>query len=275
MTTALETARRKFRLSHVTPLTRTGLARLWRVRCEDGRPAVLKIYDRSDRGNESAGTAVLRAWAGHGAVQILAENGATVLMEELTRPSLGDLARRGDITTAVDRLAALAARLHGAAIKAPAGLQPLDQVLTPLLTVGFTPACPASMKRDLQRASALATGLLASQPERRPLHGDLHFDNVILTATGARTIDAKGYLGDPAFELANALRHPRGLPDLIRDPAHIRHCLDLYARTMPCPRRRLAQWAVVKCALSIVWRAGGPVAQDAEADLLGLLLATA
>jgi streptomycin 6-kinase len=118
----------------------------------------------------------------------------------------------------------------------------------------------------------LARALLDKQTVQIPLHGDLHHDNVIQTQTGPRAIDAKGYLGDSAFELANALRHPKGMKDLVRRTQQIDRCLTLYADAMAVPRQRLAKWAAAKCALSIFWRASGLVTEDAEADLLHLLL---
>lgn len=260
----------QFGLADPLPLAQTAIAGLWQVRRSDGSAAVLKHYLRPDRGNEAAGTALLSAWADRGAVHILEETDTTVLMEYLEGPSLGDIARSGAPDHALRLLADTASRLHAAPVASVPGLQPLAQVFEPLLTlsqVGTEKLC-----RDLTRAADLARHLLSSQPDPVPLHGDLHPENVIVTSDGPRVIDAKGYLGDPGFELANALRHPRGMPRLVRNRDHIVRTAERYACAMNVDPSRLLQWAAAKCALSIVWRAhGNPVADD-EADLLRTFL---
>ena len=78
--------------------------------------------------------------------------------------------------------------------------------------------------------------------------------------------------GDPAYELANAFRNPKGAADLQRDPARISHLARIWSQGLDIERTRLLQWAAVKCALSIAWRAKGVLRDDKEADLLSLLL---
>ncbi len=255
-------------LSHITD---TGHAQLWQVQTANG-PAALKLYRREDRGNEAAGTDLLRLWQNRGAVTVLAEENNAVLMEWLEGPSLGDLARAGQPDTALTALAETAHRLHRAPVVKATRLKPLQQVFDPLLCCGFTQNCPVPFRHDMVRAIDLARTLLDNQPVAVPLHGDLHPDNVILTAKGPRVIDAKGYLGDPAFELANALRHPKGMPELVRQRGQINRCLTLYSDAMNVSAQRLAQWAAAKCALSIFWRADGQIETDHEAGLLHLLL---
>ncbi len=250
----------------------TGAARVWKVRQADGSDAALKLYRRADRGNEAPGTRLLSLWQARGAVGILKEAERAVLMEWLDGPTLGELARNGQPETALTLLASVARQLHSEPKGHVEGLKPLDAVFAPLFTCTFADGCPDSLTRDMTCATDLARTLLATPHPRVPLHGDLHPDNVILTGTGPRVIDAKGYLGDPAFELANAMRHPKGLPEQVRQPAMIETCLTLYARALDQPRNRFAKWAAAKCALSIFWRANGPVAGDSEADLLRLFL---
>lgn len=258
-------------LSKPEPLTETAGARLWRVRQADETQAVLKLHKRADRGNEAAGAALLRAWADRGAVRILAEDGPAVVMEWLDGPALADAAVQ-DPKCAAETLAHVARRLHRDPLSVATDLPPLSQVLAPLKRVAFAPECPLSLRQHLTDAAALARDLLATATDTRPLHGDLHHGNIILTDSGPRVLDAKGFHGDLGYELANAFRHPYALPALIRDPDWIAWCRGLYAEALSVPEQRLAQWAAVKCALSIVWRAKASVSQDPEADLLSVLL---
>ena len=265
----------RWRLNAPCPVADTGHARVWKVRQDNGQPAALKLYARADRGNEAAGTRLMRAWQDRGAVRIIAEVETAVLMEWLDGPSLGDIARDGRTDEAIGELAKVASRLHQTPKVKVDGLKPLDQVFEPLFSCTFSDNCTPSLRRDFMSAMGLAQNLLGRQDRMVPLHGDLHHDNVILTGDGPVVIDAKGYLGDPAFELANALRHPKGLPSLVRQPRQIDRCLTAYAQAMRVSRKRLAQWAAAKCALSIFWRSGGVIGLDHEADLLNLFLRVA
>ena len=193
-------------------------------------------------------------------------------MDWLEGPSLGDIARGGDPVTACDLLAETARRLHGAPRVSDEGLKNLNAVFAPLFECRFAPDCPGTLRQDMIRAIDLARGLLASQDAQVALHGDLHHDNVIQTRAGPRTIDAKGNVGDLGFELANALRHPKEMSQLVRSPGQIDRCIELYAAAMQVEPERLTRWVAAKCALSIFWRSDGAIENDAEADLLNLFL---
>ncbi len=259
-------------LTLVRQVANTGQAQVWKVETADGQPAALKVYQRADRGNEEHGPHLMTLWQDRGAVGILAEAPNALLMEWLEGPSLGDLARAGQADTALEMLAQVAGRLHQPPHVAATGLKPLRQVFAPLFECKFAENCPTILKRDMTRAISIGHDLLDSQDRTVPLHGDLHPDNVIVTTSGTRVFDAKGYVGDPAFELANALRHPERMPRLVRQREQIEKCLSLYANAMGVDCARLAKWSAAKCALSIFWKSGGVISDDAEADLLSLLL---
>jgi len=262
----------QWRLTNPEILSQTPIAWLWKVQQRDRAPAVLKLYRQADRSNEAAGTDLLNAWFDSGAVQIVNNSGAAVLMLWLDGPSLGDIARSGEAKRADQLLCDAARRLHLVPTSAISNLRPLEDVFAALFQLQITPKCPAVLRRNIRRATEMARHLLDSQPPPIPLHGDLHHDNVILTSAGPRVFDAKGYFGDPAFELANALRHPKGLSTLVRDPIRIKQATEQFAKAMDVSLLRLAQWAAAKCALSIAWRARGILSQDDESDLLALLL---
>ena len=264
----------RWQLTQPEQVADTGHAHVWKVQSPDGA-AALKLYRREDRGNEGPGTRLLQAWQDRGAVRVLQDAGKAVLMEWASGPSLGDIARAGDPDRAVGTLAEVAHRLHQDPVAPVKGLKDLDTVFAPLTDLRFAADCPRAFQVAMIRAAALARDLLQDPPAPVPLHGDLHPDNVILTQAGPRVIDAKGYLGDPAFELANALRHPKGMPDLVRQPQQVDTCLTRYSDALNVARNRLAKWAAAKCALSIFWRSGPAIARDPEVDLLSLLLRAA
>ncbi|WP_170564446.1 aminoglycoside phosphotransferase family protein [Ruegeria atlantica] len=250
----------------------TGHACVWKVRTLDNTSAALKIYRRPNRGNETAGPHLMRLWRERGAVNVLAEARNAVLTEWLEGPSLADIARSGRPDEAVLGLATAAGRLHENPTVNGTGLKTLHEVFAPIFDCQFSDDCPTRLRDDMVHAISIGRHLLDTQETIVPLHGDLHHDNVIATPAGHRVFDAKGYIGDPAFELANALRHPKGMPERVRRPQQIAFGLKLYANAMHVAEPRLAKWAAAKCALSIFWRADGTVTYDAEADLLHLLL---
>lgn len=268
----LKEALKRLALRDPEPLTETAGASLWTVRQADGTRGVLKLHKRADRGNEAAGSALLKAWNDRGAVGILAEDGPAVVMEWLDGPSLTDVAVNNDPKHAVLMLAEVGQRLHETSLQIAVEMPNLHEVLAPLLIMHRAEDYPPPLRKNLQTASSLARHLLNTATQLRPLHGDLQHSNIIATDAGLRVIDAKGFHGDISYELANAFRHHTVLPHLVRDPDWICWCRGVYAEALNVPENRLAQWAAVKCALSIVWRSDGPVSNDPETDLLSVLL---
>lgn len=260
----------------VSRIAETPISEVWRVSIMTG-PAVVKIW-RKGPGNELAGVSLMHAWRDSAAVPWVRPISATntsMLMEYLEGDSLGDLARRGGLERADALLAQVAHRLHATPPRAPVDLPMLHDLFAPLFALTYAPECPRTLHGNMARATELAAALLATQPRYVPLHGDLHHDNVILTPRGPVAFDAKGVLGDPAYELANAFRHPRGINAAVRAPDRITARQALFARALNVDPRRLARWAVAKCALSIAWRAKGRLSDDTEAALLGDLLMSA
>lgn len=256
-----------------TYVTQTAIARVWRVTWS-GKDAALKVYVGRDMRNEAHGFDLLSALDRQGAAQIYAVGPGYAVLEWLDGPSLGDLTRDGRDTAAAQALAQVAVQLHAHPVTV-IGLPNLEDWCADLFTARFAPTCSPDLRQDIIIAQNLSRTLLADPRDVRPLHGDLHHDNVRRGPRGWCAFDAKGVLGERTFELANALRNPTGANALIRDPARFAACVDLWSRNFDLDPARLRAWAAVKCALSIVWRADGPVAQDDEADLLSQFLAYA
>jgi len=57
--------------------------------------------------------------------------------------------------------------------------------------------------------------MLAGIVERVPLHGDLHFRNVLFDGAEWRLIDPKGVMGPPAYDLANLFINPWDRPEIV------------------------------------------------------------
>ncbi len=167
-----------------------------------GAPAMLKIAGGEE---ERLGGALMAWWAGEGAAQVLEREGPAILLERLTGPrSLAAMARTGQDDEATLILCRALARLHAPrASPPPASLVPLP---------AWFRALPAAAKRHggvLGASWSRAQRLLASPRDERPLHGDLHHDNVLDAGPrGWLAIDPKGLIGERGFDYANTVCNP-------------------------------------------------------------------
>jgi streptomycin 6-kinase len=253
-------------------VTETAIANIWKVQIDENQFAALKIYKKPDMGNERCGFHYLKALNGVGAAKVFWFNQNAALTEWLKGPSLGDLTRDGQDELASNELVAVANKLHASPSAMATNFPHLDHWFSALFQLKFASDCPSTAQRDLLKCKQLASDLVHAQQDIRPLHGDLHHDNIQLGTRGYCAFDAKGVVGERTFELANAFRNPKGAEQIIRDPARILYLADLWSHSFDVDQHRLLQWASVKCALSMAWRSGPVFSNDPEMDLLSLLL---
>ncbi len=221
--------------------------------------------------NERPGVAFLSAMAGQGVAKVYAQSNGAVLLEWLDGPSLGDLSRNGQDDQANVELVQVANTIHQGNPALGIDLPTLHDWFRALLDLRFGACYAPELRHNVERSQVVARYLLSSMVDVRPLHGDLHHDNVRRGDRGYCAFDAKGVLGERTYELANAFRNPKGVPGLVRSPKRIKHLSSLWSRLFAVDQQRLLQWATVKCALSIAWRSKHELVYDDEADLLAAL----
>lgn len=250
---------RSFKVDRPVLVTQTTLATIWKVRRADGQPAALKYYHDSAMPDERPGFALLDAWRGQGAARLYALRDAAALLEWLEGPTLGDLARGGQMTDADQRLVATAVRLHATPVRATADMPQLADWCRALRDHATPLSVPAKARHNMDRARTIARDLIAAQTDIRPLHGDLHHDNVICAPRGDLAFDAKGIVGDKAYELATGFLNPIDAPDIICEPAYIRQRCAMWGQAFGVAPKRLLDWAAMHAALSAAWhlRDGG------------------
>jgi streptomycin 6-kinase len=238
----------------------------------DGSAAVLKV-GLPDDGHLAAEAAALRAYGGHGAVRLLADDPArgALLLE---RADPGTPARAlvpHEDGAALAALLSVRRALHAAP-------PPADGVLPDLARLGgsfdrYLRAFPGGgplPRRLVVTATRLFDELCSSAPAPVVLHGDLHHDNVLRSARSARgpwlAIDPHGWVGDPGYDLGAILYNPD--PD-VRDPALLALVPDRLERIVETatdvPRERVVAWCFVMAVLSDVWNTEGsePVSRPA------------
>lgn len=235
----------------------------------DSHPLMLKIATDPE---ERFGGILLEWWGGEGAARAVEVEGDAVLMERaMGGRSLTGYAQNGRDDEATEVLCGVIAGLHAPRAKAlPQGLV--------TLSVWFEALEPTARSHGgwLLRAAEEARALLAAQEDERPLHGDIHHDNVLdFGERGWLAIDPKHIRGDRAFDYANLFCNPdMDFPD---QPVAVRRerferRLDIVVERSGLERRRLLRWIVAWTGLSAAWliQDGDPAEVDTRVGAMAL-----
>jgi len=229
--------------NYVAPVTRA-----------DGSPAVLKV---GLPGAEfRTGIEFLRLCDGVGAVRLLAaDTERCVMLMERALPGL-PLAQLADD----DAATAIGADIMRELWRPAPVSHPFPTVARWLLAFGRVRAMHGGAsgplpEATLARAEVIASDLLASAPEERLMHGDLHHDNIVSAQREPwLIIDPKGPVGDPGYEMGPFLNNPYGRMETWPDPArNLARRADIFAERLGYPRERIIAWAFVQAVLSAAW----------------------
>ncbi|BCL13711.1 aminoglycoside phosphotransferase family protein [Micromonospora sagamiensis] len=217
------------------------------VELPDGTPAVLKLqYPDWDSEYEAA---ALAAWAGDGAVRLLAHEPAwRALLIERCEP--GDPLHRLPPDGALDVVVDLLPRLW----------RPAGAPFTPLAdeAAGWVERLPGNWeqanrpyeRRLLDAARDLLTGLAPTQGEQVLVNQDLHAGNVL--GAGREpwlVIDPKPLVGEREFSVVPMVRGA----ELGHSPAAVRHRLDRLTAELGLDRERVRGWAIGQ---TLAWSIG-------------------
>lgn len=243
----------------VTPHT---ASRLQPVLTADGRRAMLKLA-RADE--EIRGNAVMAWWNGRGAAEVLAHDGAAILLERLDSPtSLVEMSRSGDDDRATEVLCEVTLRLHRDASGAPA----LFELRARFRALERQAQTPGPDQAAYAGAWAIAQDLLNRAAPPVALHGDMHHANVLQGERGWMAIDPKGVFGDAGYDFANMLNNPD--PAVSHAPGRLARQARVIADCTARPLGSVLGWAVAYAALSASWSS-----QDGNEQNASLSLATA
>jgi streptomycin 6-kinase len=117
------------------------------------------------------------------------------------------------------------------------------------------------------QAAAVADTLLDDARDVRPLHGDLHHDNIVHGQRGWLAIDPKGVLGDPGFDAANLFYNPLDRDALCLDPERIARLAQTFSATLRQDPRRVLDHAFAYGCLSAAWHGEDGNATDESREL--------
>lgn len=252
MTCPPDTVLQQLKLSEPAHIAETPIAHVWKVTRDDGF-AALKIYKDRDPKGEDIGFRLTQALAGKGAAKTYHFNDGVAVLEWLDGPPLGDLSRDGHDIRAASALINVADKIY--ATSTAIDLPTVADNFSELLQLHINPAWPDATQRNIRFGQHSARHLLNTQQDICALHGDLHHDNIKDSARGYLAYDAKGLIGDRAYELANAFQNPLGADALVTDPARARRLADIWATHWQTTPKRLLSWAAAHAALSMTWAA--------------------
>jgi streptomycin 6-kinase len=245
---------REWTISEPILIAETFSSRIWKVWLGDGRPAVVKdLKPFDDVEDELRGAHFLDWRNGDGAVKLLGFDGNRMLLEYAGERHLAD-----DLNMYGDGVATEIAVEVMARLFAPSG-RPIPRDLQPLRERFASLFKRAKADRDADKeslyveAAGIADRLLANPRDMRPLHGDLHHENIMHGPRGWLAIDPKGVLGDPGFDAANMFYNPLDRDDLCLDPERIASMAETFAKTLGQDVDAILDHAVAYGCLSASW----------------------
>ena len=240
-----------WRLRRPQLLADTRTSRVWQVLRADGSPAVVKAIKPA--GVDELHSAPLLRWRrGEGLVRLYAFSGRRQLLEYAGANSLGRfLDEHGDDAATAIAADVLARIGMPSRAPVPASLTPLSTYFASL----FAQARGRPANDPYREAARMAERLLRAQRAPRPLHGDLHHDNILHGPRGWLAIDPRGLVGDAAFDAANLLYNPLQRDDLCLDPERLHRRAEVYARALGQELPQILAYAYAYGCLSAAWHA--------------------
>jgi streptomycin 6-kinase len=249
-------------------IAETFSSRIWKVRLGDGRHAVVKALKPFDDVEDELRGAHYLAWRdGIGAVRLLGFEGQSMLLEYAGGTMLSHVLETEGDEAATDITAELMARLFSPSDRAfPADLQPLRERFSSLFGKAKADRA-AGLSTAYVEAAKSAERLLAAPHDIRPLHGDLHHENILHGERGWLVIDPKGVVGDPAFDAANLFYNPLDRDDLCLDPERIARMAGTFSTTLGQDARNILDYAIAYGCLSAAWHAEDGNDKDEKREL--------
>ncbi|TPJ45639.1 aminoglycoside phosphotransferase family protein [Mesorhizobium sp. B2-7-1] len=258
----------RWKVSAPELIAETFSSRIWKVTREDGSPAIVKdLKPFDDVADELRGEHYLAWRRGEGAVRLLGRDGNRMLLEYAGDRLLSEhLAAHGDDAATTIAAEVMARLFLPSEYTPPADLQPLRERFVSLFRAAKTDS-DAGRGTLYVEAAAIAERLLADLHAMRPLHGDLHHDNILFGPRGWLAIDPKGVIGDPGFDAANMFYNPLDRDDLCLDPNRISHMADVFGKTLGQSPRAILDHAIAYGCLSAAWHREDKNAVDENREL--------
>ena len=219
------------------------------VMMADGEKAALKILFGRGIEAEKYGANALRYFDGHGIVKLYRHEERAHLLEYVDGSMLRGLVDRGQDNKATEIICDVVAELHAKKSNAIPEFKHLRDHCADL----FTQAAKRPDNIVLHTAAQIGQELLDNQVDARPLHGDVHHENILSSGRGWISIDPNGIIGDPVYEYANTFNNPYGVHEIVGNPARISMVADVIHDRTQYDRNKILKYGAMHIALSASW----------------------
>ena len=219
----------------------------------EGESVIVKCF-KDGSNHELDGLAYLKWRNGAGAVRVLETDSLACLMEDGGTLSLRDIHRsQGEDAANAILARALPAIFGPADGPYPSQLRDINVHFQALFSFAARNDLGV-LEKPLRLAAEVAETLLASQTHKRPLHGDIHHENLV-SRDGLtwRLIDPHGLIGDPHYDVANLFGNPIDNADVVLSPQRASALGDLLSSALHLDRERILRFALAHCGLSVAW----------------------
>ncbi|HAU77659.1 MAG TPA: streptomycin resistance protein [Agrobacterium sp.] len=235
---------------------------------DDGSLAVAKVLKKKVLTDSLRGADFIEWRAGIGCVELLDRSDDILLMEHAGTETLRDvLFRDGDDDSTTEIAAEVLLRYHQ-----PSEQPPPSSLLTlPLYFESLFRKAEQDRSDGIDsayiEAATRAQELIGQQRDIKPLHGDLHHENIMRSDRGWIIIDPAGLIGDAALDVANMFSNPLDRFDLTRSEARIASMAAIFAKALQRDERLLLQYAFAYGCLSAAWHEEDENAEERDNEL--------
>lgn len=243
-----------WRLKNYVFLTKTANATVFRARRFDEKNVVIKWCFLQAQEIEQSIT-YLHWQNGIACIHLIDRQDNFLMLEDAGDKLLMEEIIGTDDRSALETAAVVVAEMHKNHARFSGKLPTLVDLYEPLQkALNFLP-----LKDDHDRTAVFyrqALDLLSQgfdEDNFRPLHGDIHFDNIMLSPRGWLAIDPHGYYGHRAFDYANLFYNPLERPDITDNLERIRFAVSLFSRVSHLSPRCLLYYAFLYGCLSAFW----------------------
>lgn len=238
------------------------------VTLRDGSQAIAKVLKSKNAEDNLRGADFLEWRDGIGCVRLLARAGHTILMEHAGRRTLRDVLAEDSDETATRIAADVVLEYHRASEKpAPESLLPLPGYFSSLFRKAEQDRS-ADLESLYTEGARLAETLIGRQRDIRPLHGDLHHENIMHSPRGWIVIDPAGLIGDTALDVANMFSNPLDRFDLTRSEERTASMAGIFAQTLQRDARTILQYAFSYGCLSAAWHEEDGNVEERDNELI-------
>ncbi|MCZ7887168.1 MULTISPECIES: aminoglycoside phosphotransferase family protein [Agrobacterium] len=235
---------------------------------KDGSLAIAKVLKKKVLKDSLRGADFIAWRAGIGCVELLDRSDPILLMEHAGKETLRDvLFRDGNDNSATEIAAEVLLRYHQ-----PSAQPPPSSLLTlPLYFESLFRKAEQDRSDGVDSpfvaAARLAQTLIDQQRDIKPLHGDLHHENIMHSDRGWIIIDPAGLIGDAALDVANMFSNPLDRFDLTRSEARIASMAAIFAKALQRDEKLLLQYAFAYGCLSAAWHEEDGNAEERDNEL--------